>query len=640
MYEILFTPRKIGKMEVKNRFVVSAAVTRLAHDDGSCSEAFIKYQEDKARGGWGLIIPEHFAVSEDQRTYLALPRLITDAQVDSYKELTQRIHDADSKIFAQLYHPGRSAVEKVTGFWPQAPSAIINPPYTYLPKELSQEEINQIVADFAHSALGAKKAGFDGVEIHGAHGYLIHQFLSGNTNKRIDKYGGGLLNRNRFLLEVIEAVRQAVGEDFPLSLRLSIQDYVPNGISVEESIYTAKLAENSGVDVIHASAGTMENSYCIIPPSASPKAVYLNNASRIRDAVNIPVIAVGRINEAGLAEQAISGGHADFVAMLRSSVADPEMPLKIKEGRMDEIHLCIGCMQGCLGQNSRLEPFTCLVRPLTGHAHELEIKPAEISKKIMIIGAGVSGCETAVYAAKRGHEVNIFDKRANIGGRWIAASIPPGKADYVSVINWHRHMMEKYGVKVHLNEEIDLAKVESFLPDVVILAAGADDLIPPIPGRDLGHVVKAEEILLGEKACGDRVVVVGGGLVGAETADYIARYANKKVTVVEMLPEIMADGEPGPKHYLMESFKTHGVDIHTSSMVKEIKEDSLVFENEGELVELAADTVVMATGLRVNDHFYDELVGAGLEVIKVGDAASAQNALCNIREGFVAGITI
>lgn len=640
MFDSLFTPKNIGNLEVKNRFVVSAAVTRLANADGTCSEAFIRYQEDKAKGGWGLIIPEHFPVTNDAVTYARLPKLLNKKQIESSKELTRRVHAAGAKICAQLFHPGRSAKQELTGKEPMAPSAIINPPYPYIPREMTKEDIAEVVHAFGISAKGAVEAGFDAVEIHAAHGYLISQFLSGNTNKRSDEYGGSLRNRNRLLLEVIEEVRRVVGPEFPIILRISCQEYTPNGITIEESAYTARLAEEASVNAINCSAGTMETNYCIIPPSATPRALYVENAATLKKTVNIPVFAVGHINEPGLAEEIITSQRADFVVMLRSSLADPELPNKTREGKIDEISLCIGCLQGCLGQNRRLEPFTCMVRPMTGYAHEIEITPAEEPKKVMVIGGGVSGCEAAIYAAMRGHEVTVYEKSNNIGGRWIAASIPPGKAEYTSFINWQRTMMKKYGVKVQLNCEISLEQVKAIKPDVVILAIGADDFIPPIPGKDMDHVVKAEDILYSRVKPGKNVVVIGGGLIGAETADYLGRYVHNKVSIVEMLPEIMKDGEPSPTHFLLESFKAHKVDVYTNAVVSSIKEHSVVFQKDGEEIEIPADTVVMSTGLRANNNFYNSLLESGVTVVPVGDAAGAKNGLANIREGFMAGISI
>lgn len=640
MFKSLFTPKKINQLELKNRMIVSAAVTRLANEDGSCSEAFIRYHEDKAKGGWAMMITEDFPVTATAKTYACLPCLHNQAQVESYKELTGRIHKAGSAICCQLYHPGRFASQALTGAEPMAPSAVYNPSQALIPKEMTAEDITELVTAFGDCAARAVEAGFDAVEIHGAHGYLIHQFLSGNTNKRCDKYGGSLYNRNRFLMEVIAEIRSRVGRDFPLLLRLSCADYVPNGITLEESAYTARLAQEATVDAVHCSAGTLENSYVIMPPAAAARALYADNAAHIKKVVDIPVITVGRINEPGLADNIITSGQADFTAMFRASLADPELPNKAKEGKLDEINLCIGCLQGCLGQNKRLEPFTCMVRPLTGHAHEYNIQPATQKKRVAVIGGGVAGCEAAIYAAMRGHDVTVYEKGSRLGGRWIAASIPPGKAEYTSFLSWQKTMMDQYRVKVELNRCLTLDDIRQLKPDHIILACGANDFIPPIKGRDLPHVVKAEDVLLNRVSTGKRVTVIGGGLVGAETADYLARYGMREVSVVEMLPEIMKDGEPGPKHFLMESFREHKVNVYTGAAVAEIGENSVTFNQDGITIDIPADTVVMATGLRASKEWEETLVKEGFLVTSVGDASRGKNGLSNIREGFEAGISV
>lgn len=640
MYNSLFTPHKIGALALKNRMIVSAAVTRLCNADGTTTEGFIRYHEDKAKGGWAMLITEDIAVTPTCRTYECIPGLWEDAQVESHRKFTRRIQAAGGKVCAQLYHAGRLAKREINGVCPVAPSALRGTAVSEIPHALTVEEIGEIVKAFGKAAGRAKAAGYDAIELHGAHGYLIHQFLSGNINKRADQYGGPLPNRNRFLLEIIAEVRETVGSDFPLLLRLSVRDYTSGGTDLGESLVTARLAEEATVDAIHCSAGTTESNYTIIPPAAAPRALYVDNAAAMKKGLHIPVIAVGRINEPGIADSVIASGQADFVTMFRASLADPELPNKAEEGRVDEINYCIGCLQGCLGQNRRLEPFTCMVRPMTGHAHEYAPVPAEHPKHIAVIGGGVSGCEAAIYAAMRGHRVSLYEKSDALGGRWIAASIAPGKTEYNSFLFWQRTMLEKHGVDIRLNTAMTAEEVRKLAPDAVILAVGADDFIPPIPGKDRHHVVKVEDVLRERCDCGQNVVVIGGGLAGAETADYLAQYGGKKVTIVEMLPKVVADGEPSPTHFLMEDFKKYGVDIYTSAAVKEITEDSVLFRYQDEIHTIPADTVVMATGIRANKQFYEELSATGIPVTLVGDASSGKNGLSNIREGFLEGIRI
>ena len=640
MYEALLSPYKIGNMELKNRMIVSAAVTRLANEDGTTSEAFIRYHEDKAKGGWAMLCTEDIAILPNCRTYRCLPGMWADYQIESHKQFTDRIHAAGAKMCAQLYHAGYQAKRAINGCAPKAPSAINTAAVSEVPEELTVEEIHDIVKAFGAAAGRAKAAGYDAVEIHGAHGYLLHQFLSGTTNRRTDEYGGSLYNRNRMLLEVIKEVRSVVGADFPILLRLSVVDYTDNGTNVVESTYTARLAEEAGVDCIHASNGTPDSVWRIIPPAAAKRGLFADNAAAIKAAVNIPVIAVGRINDPAIGDSIIKTGKADFVTMFRASLADPELPNKVMNGNTEDINFCIGCLQGCLGANRRDEPFSCLVRPLTGRAHETDLTPVAQPKKIAIIGGGVSGTEAAIFAAMRGHEVTIYEKSDRLGGRWIAAAIPPGKAEYDSFIYWQKRQLDKYGVKVNLNTEVTVDMLKQIAPDEVVLACGAKDFIPPIPGADLPHVVKALDILLGKSGYGDKCVVIGGGLVGAETADYIAAYGKKKVSVVEMMPNIVSDGEPNPTYFILEDFKKFDVDVYTSARVKEITEKTVKFSLNDEDIEIPADTVVMATGIKPDNTFADALKAAGFTVHIIGDALSGKNGLSNIREGFRLGVTI
>lgn len=640
MYTHLFTPAKLGSMELKNRMIVPAAVTRLASSDGNTTEAFIRYHEDKAKGGWAMLITEDIPVTPTCKTYACLPGLWEDGQVASHRVFTGRIHAAGSKVCAQIYHAGRLATRGLNGVAPKAPSAVGSPFTPETPTALTVEEIGELAAAFAAAARRAKEAGYDAVELHGAHGYLIHQFLSANTNKRTDRYGGSLRGRCRFMTEVIAAARAAVGPDYPLLVRLSIVDYAPGGLTLSDSRVIARMAQEAGVDAIDCSNGTTEANYAIIPPVEAPRALYVDNAAAIKAVVDVPVIAVGRINEPGLADSVLAAGKADFVAMMRASIADPDLPNKAREGREEEIAHCIGCLQGCLGQNRRLEPFTCMVRPLTGHAHEEEILPAARAKKVLVIGGGVAGCEAAIYAAMRGHRVTLCEKTGRLGGRWIAAAIPPGKTEYNSFLVWQQTMLDKYGVEIKLNCAVTAAQAEQWKPDAIILAAGCADAVPPIPGVDGPQVVKAEDVLLERCETGKRVVVIGGGLVGAETANYLAQTRKRQVSIVEMLPNIVADGEPSPTLFLKRDLEECRVGIYTGAKVTGIGADCVRLTQEDRELTLPADTVVLAAGLRGDRTLENDLAALNIHLTVVGDAHEGKNGLKNIREGFLAGIHI
>ena len=449
----IFEPITINKMVLKNRLVVSAMVSLYANADGTASEKFIAYHERKAKGGWGLIITEDYIVAPQVGAFKVLPALYADEQIESHRKLTDRIHAAGGKIAAQIYHAGRETSSAITGKKPVAPSAIKDPSTTEIPHELTVDEIGQIQDQFAQCALRVKKAGFDAVEIHGAHGYLIGEFCSSFSNKRSDMYGGTILNRARFAVEIVKKVRAAVGEDFPIIYRMSTVEYVQAGLNIEESKVIARLLENAGVDAIHCSQGVYGSSPVIIPPSAVDVANYIDNAAEIKKVVSIPVIGVGRINDPLLAESILISGKADMVTMARASLADPDMPNKALKGQYDEIIHCIGCLQGCSGEQKKGRPIRCLVNPLTGREDELKIEEAKDKKNIYIAGGGLAGCEAAIVLASRGHVVTLFEKGSQLGGQWRAASVPIGKGDFSSFIVWQAVQLKKLGVTIKLHTE-------------------------------------------------------------------------------------------------------------------------------------------------------------------------------------------
>ena len=378
----VFEPFKLGNLELKNRMVVSAMVTNYCSPDGRATEKFIAYHEHKARGGWGLIITEDYAVTPTAGGFVRLPGLWEDGQIQSHRELTERVHRAGGKIAAQIYHAGRETSSAVTGVQPVAPSPVKEPSMPETPRELTVEEIHELVEQFGDCARRAREAGFDAVEVHGAHGYLVGAFASPFSNKRSDEYGGTIRNRARFAMEIIRNIKKKCGEDYPVLYRMSAVEYVPGGLEIEES----------------------------------------------------KVIAVGRINDVEIAESVLESGKADLVTMARASLADPDMPNKVKEGRADEVIRCIGCLQGCAGENGKGNCVRCLVNPLTGMEDEYDLSPVQSPKQVLVIGGGVSGCEAAIAAAMKGHKVTLIEKTGRLGGQWIPASVPIGKSEFTSFI--------------------------------------------------------------------------------------------------------------------------------------------------------------------------------------------------------------
>lgn len=501
-----------------------------------------------------------------------------DGQIESHRKLTERVHAAGGKIAAQIYHAGRETSSAVTGVQPVAPSAVREPSMPETPRELTIPEIHTLVEQFGDCAKRAKAAGFDAVEVHGAHGYLAGAFASPLSNKRSDEYGGTIRNRARFGMEIIRNIKEKCGKDYPVLYRISSVEYVPGGLDIEESKVIARLMEEAGADCIQCSQGVYASTHTIIPPSVFPRAGYVEHAAEMKKAVQIPVIAVGRINDVEIAESVLQSKKADLVTMARASLADPELPNKVLKGRGDEVIRCIGCLQGCIGENGKGNGIRCLVNPLTGMEDEYDLTPAEKAKQVLVIGGGIAGCEAAISAALKGHKVTLIEKNDRLGGQWIPASVPIGKSEFTSFLCWQKSMLEKMHVQILLNTTADAELIKLYEPDTVIIATGSRPFIPPIQGADQDFVVAAHDVLLGKTEPGNRVVVIGGGLVGAETADMLGQQC-EQVTIIEMLPQIMKDGEAAPTKYMKERFFQNGVQIHTSTKLLEIGDHTVTAEN-------------------------------------------------------------
>jgi len=631
----IFTPISISNIKLKNRLVVAPMVTVYCDNDGMATERFIAYHETKAKGGWGMIIVEDYAVDPLGRGFWT-PGLWKDEQIESHAELTKRVHAAGAKILAQIYHCGRQTTSAVIGEQPVSASPLTCPVLGSTPRELTVPEIKKIVSQFGDAALRAKKAGFDGVEVHGAHGYLIAQFMSKYSNKRCDEYGGSLENRLRFPLEIIKDIREKCGPDFVIGFRISGDEKVPGGRSIEETKTIAIKLEKQGVDVLHVSVGVYESTWAIIPPMKIAPGWIADYAEEVKRVVNIPVITVGRINDPFVAESILLSGKADLVAMGRSSLADPELPNKFARGEYDDIRHCIGCQQGCVDILFRNEPIQCLVNPTCGFEYLNEFKKTDSPKKITVVGAGPGGLEAARTAALAGHKITLYEQSGRFGGQFATGAVPPGKGDMTSFISWLVGQVKKLGVEIKLNTKYTAEICDEEKPDLVIIATGATPKKPPIPGIDGENVVCAEDVLLGKVSAKQKVVVAGGGMVGCETAVYLASLG-KQVKIVEMLPVIASDEEFTRRALLMKDIEEKHIEVFTDSKIIDINASGVKIEKNQETLTIDAETVVLALGMTPNDALVKELEGkVPLKVI--GDAVKSRNGLEAVREGFLAAV--
>ncbi|MFC2067137.1 FAD-dependent oxidoreductase [Chloroflexota bacterium] len=617
----LFEPINIGEMTVKNRLAMSPMATSFYTKDGLVTKRVKDYYEARAKGGAGLIIIENAAV-DFYRFIQASNRLAidTDLTLPGLTELAQVIKKHGARATVQLNHAGRHSKSEITGFQPVAPSLVSFPsgamPPAEIPRELTIEEIHEVVNLFAQAAARAKRAGFEGVEVHAAHGYLIAEFISPLSNKRHDLYGGSLENRARLLIEVLRAIRETVGDDYPLWYRINGQEYgIENGLTLDD-VKTIAVMANDIVDAIHVTAwGYGRNALTNVPDI--PGAL-LSLAEAIKKVVTVPVIAIGRLNpEVG--EQAIKDGKADIIAMGRRLIADPDIPNKALSGRLEDIRPCITCFhchdRGSLKDN----PVSCAVNGAAGRESEYEIKPAKEIKKIAIIGGGPGGMEAARVLTLRGHKVSLFEKEDRLGGQLNLAMVPPHKRERIEpLITYLSTQLKKLNVEISLNTEANIELIERLQPDIVILAAGAKPVIPKLPGIDLDHVFTAIDILADQVNAGHKVVIIGGGSIGCETAELLLE-REKEVTVVEMLPELAADMGFRDRVRLMTRIATLPIDYVTNARCSEIQKEGVIITKDNKQQFIRADTVVLAVGLKPNNSLLPLLMAKGFETHMAGD---------------------
>jgi 2,4-dienoyl-CoA reductase-like NADH-dependent reductase (Old Yellow Enzyme family)/thioredoxin reductase len=625
----LFEPIKIGKLELKNRIVMPALNTKLGTEFGAVSDRMIAYFVARARGGVGLIIIENTCVDWPVGKAGTNP-----IRADEWKfaqglhDLADAVHVYGARIATQLQHTGRqgSSLTSAEGQQLVAPSAIpCLPTGAETPRELAVEEIEILIGKFIMGATITKVAGFDAVEIHGAHGYLIEQFMSPYTNQRTDEYGGDLEGRMKFALKIIEGIRISVGPDFPIIYRLSGDEFVEGGLTLEDNKIIARRLEAAGVDAINVSAAIYESPPWfsrIFPTMGMPEGCNVPLAQEIKKTVKIPIIVAGKLGNPVLAEQVLKEGKADLIAMGRPLLADPELPRKAAEGRVKDIRPCIYCNEACAGNISRFWSIECVVNPALGREREYKIEPASVSKRVLVVGGGPAGMEAAGVAALRGHDVVLYEKERKLGGQLLAASVPQFKKPLKELAEYLKNQVRELEVKVELGEEVTPGLVRELNPDVVILATGASPLIPDISGVEGRNVVTAVQILQGKKEAGEKVVIIGGGQVGSELALFLAEQG-KKVSIVEILYGISLDMNLFSRFYLLDKLAELGVEVLANTTAKEITDKGVIaLDTEGNRQSIKADTVVLATGFRSNNGLGKKLKGKVTELYTIGDCAS------------------
>jgi 2,4-dienoyl-CoA reductase-like NADH-dependent reductase (Old Yellow Enzyme family)/thioredoxin reductase len=637
----MFAPIQIGNLEIKNRFIVSPMVMNYCTTDGRATETYIAYHEERAKGGWGLIVTEDYAVDPAGKAFVGIGGLWEDAQIPGHAELTQRVHAHKVAIFAQIYHAGRQSAQALIGTEAVAPTAISCPFTREMPHELAAEEVERIIQQFGDCALRAKKAGFDGVEVHGGHGYLIAQFMSSYSNKRFDKYGGNLSNRMRFPLEIVADIRKKCGDDFPIQFRVSADEAVPGGRAIEDTKAAVRMLEQAGVNSFDITVGTDGSHFVMVATPAMAHGWITDHAAAVKSVAGVPVFTVNRINDPLIAESVIASGKADGVAMGRGSLADPELPNKAREGRFEDIIQCTGCMQGCESRVIAQLPVRCTVNPRTGRENEFAITPAPKKKKVFVAGGGPAGMEAAIVAAQRGHEVTLFEKDKRLGGQYYLAAIPPWKGEISAFLAWQVHTLEKVGAKVVMNTPLTAQLVKDQKPDAVIVATGSVPAPIKISGLDRAFVTTAQDVLEGKVSVGEKVAVIGGGMIGCETANHLAHHG-RKPTIIEMLCELAGREPVAIKRILFQSLKENEVPIYCNSTVTGIEEDgSVEIVQDGQKKTLGGfDNVVLAGGMQPANGLATELEGIVDNLQSVGDALEVRTVLEALEEGYEAGLKV
>ncbi len=655
-YSELFTPIKIGNVEIKNRFALAPmGPLGLADTDGGFNQRGIDYYVERAKGGTGLIITGVSFVDEEVEQH-GTPTCPSSTMnplhfVRTAKEMTERIHAYGAKVFYQMSAGfGRVSIPNIIGDHPPVAPSVI--PHRFLDidcREITKEEVKMMVKKFGDGAFNCKRAGFDGIQIHAVHeGYLLDQFAIAFFNHREDEYGGSLENRLRFAKEIVEEIKRRCGEDFTVTLRYSPKSFIKDwrkgglpgeefeekGRDIEEGIEAAKLLVSYGYEALDVDVGSYDAWYWSHPPMYQEKGLYRPFAKIMKEHVDVPIICAGRMDNPDMALEAIKDGTCDVISLGRPLLADPDYVKKLRASRKDEIRPCISCQEGCMGRIQEYSLINCAVNPMAGREAVTKYNPIRKSKKVMIVGGGLAACEAARVLAIRGHKPEIFEKDDKLGGVLLAGGVPSFKEDDLHLARWYARQLEILEVPVNLNTKVDADMIKNSYFDVLIVATGSKPKL-----IDLGYPEKtfeAMDVLLGKKDPGEKTVIIGGGLVGCELALHL-REQGKEVTIVEALDDILKVNGPTchANHDMLHALIPYKkINTELLSKAKSFDGKNLLIEKEGKEKTIEADSVILAIGYNSNKDLYKEVEAEVPEIYELGDGKEVSNIMYAIWDSF------